>query len=181
VVLSCVGLPAQAADIVYKCMHGHQPVYSTKQGCPDAILPRPDPKLPSTREPSPADLAAQIQAEYEKEKADRAAALAAEQARQKAVRDRTDRARSECQAEMQRRSVVINSGWDGSVYQVVQYLKHHLKDPDSFDAIDWGRVDRSCAGYTVQVRYRARNSFGGMVIETREFQLDTAGNVISMN
>jgi hypothetical protein len=125
-------------------------------------------------------MAAEIQAEFERGKIARDAAAAAARAKQKAEVERAARARAACDAELRRKAVVFNSAWDGSVYQVEQYLKRRLKDPDSFDAIGWGAVSRSCTGYTVGVRYRARNSFGGMVIEEQFFDLDTAGNVTSM-
>ena len=37
-------------------------------------------------------------------------------------------------------AVVSNSGWDGSVHQVERYLKQNLKDPSSFEAIEWSPV-----------------------------------------
>lgn len=75
--------------------------------------------------------------------------------------------------------VVANSGWDGSVWQVERYLERNLKDPDSFEAIDWFPVVEGDRGFLVRCRYRAKNSFGGFVIEDRLFQLDEAGNVIA--
>lgn len=73
---------------------------------------------------------------------------------------------------------VKNSPWDGSVYAVEQYLKSsYLKDPDSFQAIEWGKVIKNCGTYVVSVKYRARNSLGGYVVETRIFTLDADGNV----
>lgn len=46
------------------------------------------------------------------------------------------------------------------------HLKAHMKDPDSYDEIaytsTWNSY-REC--YVVDLKYRARNSFGGMVIE----------------
>lgn len=76
------------------------------------------------------------------------------------------------------RAVVQNSGWDGSVYQVERYLENVLKDPDSYDGIEWSKVMPSGSGYVVRHKYRARNSFGGMVIENRIFVLDADGNVV---
>lgn len=76
------------------------------------------------------------------------------------------------------RAVVQNSGWDGSVHQVERYLKTALKDPDSYDGIEWSKVVPAGTGYAVRHKYRARNSFGGMVIENQIFVLDAAGNVL---
>jgi hypothetical protein len=75
---------------------------------------------------------------------------------------------------------VINSGWEGSVYQVKQYLKKNLKDPDSLEYIEWSPVQKSRDGYIVRCKYRAKNSFGGYVIENQIFTLDPRGNILSV-
>ena len=77
------------------------------------------------------------------------------------------------------RHVVTNSGWDGSVHQVESYLKRNLKDPASFEAIEWSQVARDTDNnFVVRVKYRAKNSFGGYVIEQQMFRLDLRGEVI---
>lgn len=73
---------------------------------------------------------------------------------------------------------VANSSYDGSVRQVESHLKRTLKDPESFQAIQWFPVQKDLDGYTVRVRYRAKNSFGGYVVEDKVFLLDRRGNVI---
>jgi hypothetical protein len=77
---------------------------------------------------------------------------------------------------------VHNSAWDGSVYQAENYLKRNLKDPDSYEAIEWGRVLTRNNGeeYRVRCKYRAKNSFGGYVIGHHVFALDAEGNVVRM-
>lgn len=72
----------------------------------------------------------------------------------------------------------FNSSYDGSVRQVESHLKRTLKDPESFQAIQWFPVQKDLDGYTVRVRYRAKNSFGGYVVEEKVFLLDRRGNVI---
>ena len=77
------------------------------------------------------------------------------------------------------RPVVSNSGWDGSVHQVERYLKRNLKDPSSLNVIEWGNVVPGAdGGFVVRVKYRAKNSFGGYVVEDQVFSLDAQGNVI---
>ncbi len=76
--------------------------------------------------------------------------------------------------------MVSNSAWDGSVYQVKSYLENVLKDPDSFEAIEWSTVQNVDTGYMVRCKYRARNSYGGYVIENKIFILNKSGNVISV-
>lgn len=76
-------------------------------------------------------------------------------------------------------SIVTNSEWDGSVRQVEKYLKKNLKDPDSYESIEWSRVAKVGEGYMVRAKYRAKNSFGGFVVENKIFILDSDGNVLS--
>lgn len=76
---------------------------------------------------------------------------------------------------------VKNSSLDGSVSQVVKYLKNNLKDPDSYESIEWGNVTETDNGYIVRHKYRAKNSFGGYVIENQIFQIDWQGNITSVS
>ena len=76
---------------------------------------------------------------------------------------------------------VVNSPWNGSVWQVEHYLKKRLKDPDSFQAVEWGVVVPVPGGtYQVRCVYRAKNSFGGYVVEQVLADLDRDGNVTKM-
>ncbi len=83
------------------------------------------------------------------------------------------------------RESVYNSSWDGSVAQVERWLKGNLKDPGSFEAIEWSPVTKVPPGsnlphqYIVRCKYRAKNSFGGYVVEQKLFYLDAAGVVVS--
>lgn len=75
--------------------------------------------------------------------------------------------------------VVSNSSWDGSVWQVEKYLEKNLKDPDSYEGIEWSPVVKQDDGtFLVRHKYRAKNSFGGYVVEEQYFMLDASGNVI---
>lgn len=75
---------------------------------------------------------------------------------------------------------IQNSPWDASVYQVENYLKrNYLKDPDSYQSIEWGKVvELNSDKYVVRHKYRARNSYGGYVVEEKLFVLDAEGNII---
>lgn len=77
-------------------------------------------------------------------------------------------------------AVVVNSPWDGSVRQVKDFLRQNLKDPDSFEALSWGKVADIGDGYTVWVKYRANNSFGGKVIEAQWFRLNRNGRIVEV-
>jgi len=75
--------------------------------------------------------------------------------------------------------VVQNSEWDGSVSQVKSWLKANTKDPKSLEFIEWSPVTKQADGtYFVRVKYRAKNSFGGYVVENKLFYLDSSGNVL---
>ena len=78
------------------------------------------------------------------------------------------------------REIVFNSAWDGSVRQVENYLDRNLKDPDSFEAIEWSKVIDNGNGFVVRCKYRAKNSFGGYVIEEQVFVMNKRGDVISV-
>lgn len=80
--------------------------------------------------------------------------------------------------------IVSNSEYDASVYQVENYLKtEYLRDPDSYQSIEWSKVqkDKSKPNYKYYVRhkFRAKNGFGGYVVEEKIFYLDQFGNVVS--
>ncbi len=81
----------------------------------------------------------------------------------------------------QDRASVYNSPADGSVQQVRDYLRDNLKDPRSVEYIEWSRVMPTDNGYLVSVKYRAKNSFGGYVVEQNTFILDKTGRVIRMS
>lgn len=74
---------------------------------------------------------------------------------------------------------VQSSSWDGSVWQVKSWLKANLKDPGSLDFIEWSPVQKTTdGGFMVRVKYRAKNSLGGYVIDNKIFFLDSTGKVI---
>lgn len=64
------------------------------------------------------------------------------------------------------------------------YLKHYyLKDPDSYHGISWeafGSYNKQNNTYFPLHKYRAKNSFGGYVVEEKMFVLDSDGNVIKV-
>ncbi len=74
---------------------------------------------------------------------------------------------------------ISNSPWDGSVYQVKKYLKGNLKDPDSYEAIEWSSVVEQGSNFIVRHKYRAKNSFGGYVIDEYLFTLNSDGEIIN--
>lgn len=64
------------------------------------------------------------------------------------------------------------------------YLKrYYLKDPNSYQGISWeafGIYNQENNTYFALHKYRAKNSFGGYVVEEKLFVLDSNGNVIKV-
>ncbi|MGH9628139.1 MAG: hypothetical protein ACRD7E_07335, partial [Bryobacteraceae bacterium] len=44
-----------------------------------------------------------------------------------------------------------------------------------YQSIEWSPVVKTTTGYVVRHKYRAKNSFGGYVVEERIFQLNAEG------
>lgn len=79
------------------------------------------------------------------------------------------------------KEVVYNSSWDASVRQVEQYLKDNLKDPGSYEGIEWSKVTKLDNGnFMVRHKYRAKNSFGGYVVDNKIFILSPTGVIQSV-
>ena len=75
---------------------------------------------------------------------------------------------------------VKNNKWNGGVKQVEDYLERTLREPDSYESIEWSEVKRKDDGYYVRHKYRAKNGFGGYVITNQLFHLDFNGNVVDV-
>ena len=75
---------------------------------------------------------------------------------------------------------VKNNKWNGGVKQVENYLERTLRDPDSYESIEWSEVKEKSDGYYVRHKYRAKNGFGGYVVANQLFHLDFSGNVVDV-
>ena len=75
---------------------------------------------------------------------------------------------------------VKNNKWNGGVKQVEDYLERTLRDPESYESIEWSEVKEKADGYYVRHKYRARNGFGGHVVANQLFHLDFSGNVVDV-
>lgn len=74
--------------------------------------------------------------------------------------------------------LVSNHRYDGSVFQVEKYLRKNLKDPDSYEPMEWSPVTKmKDGGYMVRHKFRAKNSFSGYVIEEKIFIINSSGEV----
>jgi len=79
------------------------------------------------------------------------------------------------------------SAWDGSHTKLYLLVKNNLKDPDSLEHINTRYIKhRDKDGnfnniITVNMSYRAKNSFGGYVVEQISADYDVNGNLIKIN
>lgn len=70
------------------------------------------------------------------------------------------------------------SAWDGSIRPVKDFIEKNLPDRKSFEAIEWSKVLQSGPGEcVVRLKFRAKNGFGGYVIENMLFSFDRTGRV----
>lgn len=98
-----------------------------------------------------------------------------------ALREQTEREEAERVAQQRARQQKIdseagpkpeNSAWDAAVAPVVAFLKANLKDPKSVEYVEWSPVtlmELDQFYWAVRVKYRAKNSFGGYVLEQKLF------------
>ena len=74
------------------------------------------------------------------------------------------------------------SGWDGSHRNFERMLKNRLKDPDSYEHIETRVTRKGSDGlHTLYTKYRAKNSFGGYVVQTATGKYDVSCNVVSFD
>lgn len=77
----------------------------------------------------------------------------------------------------------VQSQWDGSVQIAENYLKSHLRDPDSLKYESWSPVflfeNKNNKYWATRVTYRAKNGFGGFTKESKMFLIQH-GQVVSV-
>lgn len=71
------------------------------------------------------------------------------------------------------------SSWDGSHRYLVNLIKENLNDPKSFDHVETNYWDRGDY-LTVKMKYRAKNAFGGLILQNVTAKSDYKTNVISV-
>lgn len=68
-------------------------------------------------------------------------------------------------AERKAKGLHCLSGWNRQHDELVANVKANLRDPESFETISTRVSSRSVGGeHLIQMQYRARNGFGGMVV-----------------
>jgi len=77
-------------------------------------------------------------------------------------------------------SVVFNTQYDGSVWQIKDWLKKHADEPSSLKVLHWGKVVDLNDGYLVHVKFEAKNKSGAYVVSDKVFKLDKSGTIVGM-
>jgi hypothetical protein len=76
--------------------------------------------------------------------------------------------------------VVFNNPWDRSVWQVERYIKKHLYDAGSYEAVEWGAVSVTAKGYQVRCKFRSKNLLGATVLQSKQYYLSAKGDVYAV-
>ncbi len=64
------------------------------------------------------------------------------------------------------------SPWDGSNYNLVDLIKQNMNDPKSFEHIETRQSIEKGKGIILYMKYRGKNAFGGLIINTVEAYAD---------
>jgi hypothetical protein len=79
-------------------------------------------------------------------------------------------------------STVNQSRIDGSVKQVVDYIKEHAHDPESYESVSWDTLYLTRGGafkYSIKHKFRIKNGFGALRLTHIEFFIDSSGKVVA--
>jgi hypothetical protein len=71
------------------------------------------------------------------------------------------------------------SAWDGSNRYLVNLVKEHLNDPKSFEHVDTSYADMG-DHLIIKMKYRAKNGFGGLVLQNVTGKADYKTQMISV-
>lgn len=71
------------------------------------------------------------------------------------------------------------SPWDGAHRNLEKYIKKSMKDPKSYKHDETTYSDKG-SYILVQTRFRGKNSFGAMVLQTVTAKVDLEGNILSI-
>ena len=71
------------------------------------------------------------------------------------------------------------SGWDGSLPALVDYVKERLHNPDSFEHVETGFINKTDY-IQMKMIYRAENGFGAIRKSAIVAKIDFYGNIIEI-
>ncbi len=75
---------------------------------------------------------------------------------------------------------VFNAQYDGSVWQINDWLKQHAKNQASLKVLHWGKVESLDDGFMVHVKFEVKNAAGTEVVADKLFKLDRSGDILGM-
>lgn len=56
---------------------------------------------------------------------------------------------------------------------IEEYIKKNANDPDSYESVEWGRLDTvNAQRFTMYHKFRAKNALGGLMLTESTFVLD---------
>lgn len=74
------------------------------------------------------------------------------------------------------------SQWDGSVNAVERWVKKNARDPKSVEFVTWSTLrEVKYNEWEITCKWRARNAYGGMVINEGKFKLDDKGGCVPIS
>jgi len=71
------------------------------------------------------------------------------------------------------------SGWDGSHFELTEYIKDNMNNPKSYEHVETVYVDNDDF-LIVATKFRGENAFGGTVINTVRAKVDLNGNILEI-
>ena len=71
------------------------------------------------------------------------------------------------------------SSWDGSCIPVVEYVKAHMNDPESFEHVET-RYTNKGDYFLIMMSFRGKNAFGGVVLNNIKVRVNSECNVIAV-
>lgn len=88
------------------------------------------------------------------------------------------------------RAVLENRESDNEVWQVKEYLETNLNDPESYEPVYWGELEKvdstqfegsfaNDPGYVVSHTFRAKNAFSGTIKADKVFIIGKDGYVLA--
>lgn len=82
------------------------------------------------------------------------------------------------QIEKAKKAKALQRKYYDAIEDSMRYLKSSLRDPDSYESIEWSPlVENDDGTYGLRHTYRARNGFGGMNVETKTFLFSSNGSI----
>jgi hypothetical protein len=99
----------------------------------------------------------------------------------KIIEDKQKKIDLKKQQELAHKNIVESqfSVWDGSHRELEQYIKKHMNDPDSYQHVETSYIDHGDY-LIVTTKFRGKNGFGGIVMNTIIAKINLQGNIIEI-